>query len=161
MGFSHQRVSLQGESLYCEMIVFRPATENDAALLLSWRNDPDTRAASRSMESIEPACHIDWLRSKLSSPVTQILIAEDGGKPVGTVRVDFRGEYSELSWTVSPLARGNGVGTQMLVRAARAIPVRPLRAEIKPGNTASVRMAEKCGFSLLGEVDGLSVYELL
>jgi RimJ/RimL family protein N-acetyltransferase len=143
-----------------EMIVFRPATENDAALLLSWRNDPDTQAASRSTKAIEPVSHIDWLRLKLSSPATQILIAEDDGKPVGTVRVDFRGAYSELSWTVSPRERGNGVGTRMLAQAVRAILVRPLRAEIKSANTASVRMAEKCGFRRLAEADGLSVYEL-
>jgi RimJ/RimL family protein N-acetyltransferase len=47
---------------------------------------------------------------------------------------------------------GRGVGTRALRLFLRREPVRPLYADPYSGNTASVRLLEKCGFERAGTV---------
>jgi RimJ/RimL family protein N-acetyltransferase len=142
------------------MISFRLATEEDAPLLLSWRNDATTRTNSRYSDAVPVDRHLKWLRETLSCSKTKLLVAEDRGRPIGTVRADCREGYIELSWTVAPRDRGRGIGTQMLANSLRAISERPLRAMIKPENVASIRMAKACGFAFLEVIDELEIYEI-
>jgi spore coat polysaccharide biosynthesis predicted glycosyltransferase SpsG len=67
----------------------REATLADAGLLLGWRNDPATRAASRSSAEVTEADHVAWLRSSLARDDRLLLVAEDATGPVGTVRWDL------------------------------------------------------------------------
>jgi GNAT superfamily N-acetyltransferase len=99
-------------------VTVRPAIADDARLLWHWRNDPVTRASSRSHESIPLDRHVDWLRTTLERPDRRLLVGERGGEPVGTVRWDLRdhGEW-EVSITVAPHARGTGLAGPLL-RAA-------------------------------------------
>jgi len=43
----------------------RLATRDDAQLLLAWRNDPLTRAMSKSMDEVQWDEHVRWLNSRL------------------------------------------------------------------------------------------------
>ncbi|MDB5888528.1 MAG: GCN5-like N-acetyltransferase, partial [Rhodocyclales bacterium] len=56
-------------------IVLRPATLQDAALLLDWRNDPLTRLSSHSADEIPLDEHLAWLNRILGDPLRQLLIA--------------------------------------------------------------------------------------
>lgn len=125
----------------------RPATMNDARLLFAWRNDPLTRANSISTEEVAWDDHIAWLAECLQNPARQLLIAEQAGSPVGTVRID---DGRQLSWTVAPHARGSGVGKQMVALVAK----RGHTAQIRRDNIASQRIAQAAGFRLVtdGEV---------
>jgi RimJ/RimL family protein N-acetyltransferase len=69
-------------------------------------------------------------------------------------RLDGEGEQSQLSWYVSETARGQGVGAR-LVREMLAQTPGPVRAEIKPDNLGSIRVAEAAGFRLQGLRDGV------
>lgn len=133
----------------------RPATLDDAPLLLAWRNDPDTRANSHNTAKVTLAEHRAWLEATLANPARTLWIAEDGG-PVGTVRCDH-GEVSELSWTVAPEARGKGVGRRMVALAVAEVGGR-IRAEVKTGNHASARIAESAGMVLERRVSGVLHY---
>lgn len=128
----------------------RPAALADAERLFFWRNDPETRQASRNTDPVSWDSHIAWLTSSLVNPNRQILIAiNDDGIPCGTIRIDG----DELSWTTAPEFRGQGIATEMV----KAVTVRPgcYTAFIKPENAASIRVAEKCGFTMTGEENGL------
>lgn len=83
-------------------ITLRPATMQAVDLLLKWRHDPQTRSASHPMAEIEMDEHLAWLSRVLSDAQRKLLIAEESGNPVGTVRADFSDGVWELSWTVSP-----------------------------------------------------------
>ncbi len=138
----------------------RRATIDDADLLLAWRNDAATRANSVHGEIVALADHLRWLVATLQNPKRKLLIAEEGGVSVGTVRVDMNDDgVQELSWTVAPEARGKGVGKAMV-----ALAVAPLRgsiaAVIKAGNTASLRIVQILGFTLHHERGGLLEYRL-
>jgi RimJ/RimL family protein N-acetyltransferase len=128
-------------------LFLRAATIEDWALLLEWRNDPQTRSASRNQEPIEKESHLKWLTDNLKNSDSKLLIAELDCKPVGAVRIDF-GPQSEISWTVAPFERGRGIGTQMIALAVRTIDM-PLIAVARTSNIASIRIAEASGFRLV------------
>ena len=138
-------------------VELRRATMEDAGLLLGWRNDPETRAASHQTEPVRHADHIDWLRRVLANPGRQLFVALEQGEPVGTLRADFADGVHELSWTVAPEARGRGVGKRMVALLAARFNA-PVRAEIKRGNTASERIAEYAGMTLDREEHGVLHY---
>ena len=139
-------------------VTLRPATMDDANMLLEWRNDPETRDASHSMAIIQKGDHLSWLARTLNDPDRRLYIAEANGDPVGTVRADYKDDAWELSWTVSPHARGRGLAKQMVAVVANQIPG-TIRAEVKKGNIASVRIAEYVGMEFEREEDGVCYYK--
>jgi len=139
-------------------IQLRLATKNDAELLFTWRNDIETRRASHNMTPVEPDSHIAWLLDVLEDPHRRLMIAEEKGVPVGTVRADFSLDGWELSWTVSPLARGRGVAKKMVVEIASEIKD-PIRAEVKVGNRGSAKIARYAGMHLERKSDGILYFQ--
>jgi pseudaminic acid synthase len=134
-----------------EKVEFRPATLDEAALLLAWRNDPETRRQSVSPHVVSGAEHRAWLENALS-PGTQrqLFIASAGQKDVGVVRLDQSASGAhEISITVAPEARGLGLASAILVAAeapARAAGATLLVARIRAGNHASIAAFKKAGY---------------
>ncbi len=126
----------------------RRATVDDALRLFSWRNDPVTRGASRDSRVIEWPDHLQWLKTVLADPAKQVLIAEIGGAPIGTVRLEERGEATEMSWIVAPGQRRAGLGKEM-VRLATSQERRRLQAVIRADNLPSIAVARAAGLVLL------------
>lgn len=141
-----------------ETITLRPATIKDADILLEWRNDPETREASHNTAEVQKSDHMSWLSRTLGNSDRRLYVAEENGKPVGTVRADFADGVWELSWTVSPRARGRGVAKRMVSVLANQIP-EPIRAEVKTGNASSARIAEHAGMVFEREIDGVRHYK--
>ncbi|WP_051470947.1 bifunctional UDP-2,4-diacetamido-2,4,6-trideoxy-beta-L-altropyranose hydrolase/GNAT family N-acetyltransferase [Patulibacter minatonensis] len=135
----------------------RPATEDDAALLLRWRNDPAVRAVSVTSDPIAPDEHRGWLRRVLADPDRTLLVVERAGVPVATVRFDrdpAAGD-AEISVTVDPQARGGGLGRRVLRESTeRELASRPglrrVRALVHADNTASLRAFEAAGYGPAG-----------
>jgi len=140
-----------------ETIILRPATIQDADMLLGWRNNPETKIASHSTSEVVKEEHIAWLTKTLNNANQKLLIAEEDGTPVGTVRADLSEGVWELSWTVAPNARGRGVAKRMVALLAHTISD-PVRAEVKAGNVASARIAEYAGMAFHREVEGVRHY---
>jgi len=138
-------------------LLLRLATLDDAGVLLEWRNNPSTRKASHNTALISEDAHIQWLKRILSNENRKLYIAEINGAPVGTVRMDSGALGHELSWTISPTMRRTGLGKAMVVQFAGGIP-EPIRAEIKPGNVASIRIAEEAGMAFEREEKGILHY---
>ena len=141
-----------------ETITLRGVTEEDAGTLLEWRNDPDTRNASHNTAEVLISDHVAWLSKTLCNPSRRLYVAEENGVPVGTVRADFEEGIWELSWAVSPGARGRGVAKRMVAVLANDIS-EPIRAEVKTGNSSSARIAEHVGMTLQREIDGVLHYK--
>lgn len=139
------------------MISFRKAIENDAMMLLSWRNDPETRGASRHSAQILPKGHRAWLGVTLQNPDCFLYIAEQDNVPVGTVRFDRRADGFELSWTVASGMRGKGIGSRML-NGVLSLHTPPFFAEIKSSNKASQKIAKRAGFALTEERAGMTYW---
>ncbi len=139
------------------MIRLRRATLQDSALLLDWRNDPITREASHQASLVQPDEHIAWLTDILNDQARELYMAEESGQVVGTVRAELTDGIYELSWSVAPMARGRGVATRMVALLTAQISA-PIRAEIKAGNLASERVAERAGMTFLQRVGDVLHY---
>ena len=68
---------------------YRPATAADSARQLEWRNDPATRAVSRTTHEIQPDEHDHWFEGVLADRDRRLLVAEDGAVPAASVRFDL------------------------------------------------------------------------
>jgi RimJ/RimL family protein N-acetyltransferase len=140
-------------------LVLRLATMDDAEILLSWRNDPQTIAGSRDHRPVDLADHMKWLAGVLVAANRTLLVAEAAGRPVGTVRIDSGSDGAELSWTVAPTHRGRGYGRQM-VQEAIAREGGLYWAETRPDNLASIRLVQSLGFQRGATHDGIVRWHL-
>jgi spore coat polysaccharide biosynthesis predicted glycosyltransferase SpsG/RimJ/RimL family protein N-acetyltransferase len=118
-------------------LVARPAGMPDARLLWEWRNDPVTRAGSRSSTEVSWDDHLRWLAASLARTDRMLLVVEDpvntagGVEAVGTVRWDREREHGgehgpergrehgrehewEVSVTVAPERRGQSLARPIL-----------------------------------------------
>jgi RimJ/RimL family protein N-acetyltransferase len=149
----------------------RPATTADAALLLDWANDPDTRAASFHPERIEATEHAAWLAQSLTLPTRRLFIGMLEGEPIGQVRLDVaRAGEAEVGISVARERRGQGLGSRLLAagldagRRDPALGVERFVARVRVGNQPSIRLFETAGFARreTGTCEGLPclVYEL-
>ena len=139
-------------------MILRTATMTDAHQLLAWRNDPETRANSHRQDVVGPDTHQAWLPEVLADPARTLLIAEEGGVALGTVRLDRDGNEVVLSWTVAPEHRGKGHGTTMVRCAVDKTRGTRLRAEIAPANARSMAIARAAGFRLNSMRNGMTVW---
>ena len=136
----------------------RPATTEDAQLLLDWRNDPEARSRSRSSEVIDLESHLAWLGGTLASPDRHLLVVETAeGTPVATTRYDRLapaedGDRWEVSISVAPGMRGQGLGGATLHASdewlhATEPGAAAVVAHVRPDNTSSRRLFLRSGYS--------------
>ncbi|MFK8004952.1 MAG: GNAT family N-acetyltransferase [Saprospiraceae bacterium] len=121
----------------------REVNFEDWQMLLDWRNDLETRTRSHSIEMITEEHHKNWLRNVISDPNRILFVGDIDNIPVGTVRADFDSSTNsyELSWTISPHARGQGIGKKIVKLLVEKLNSR-VRAEIKEDNIPSIKIAE-------------------
>lgn len=125
-------------------MILRPATIEDSGLLLSWRNDPITRAMSHTTHVISRDEHVRWLRKTIADKKRCIYIAEIDGVPIGTIRADRSPNGVELSWTIAPEHRGKGLGKQMVCLLVSRL-TGHIYASVKTDNVASLKIAKAAG----------------
>jgi RimJ/RimL family protein N-acetyltransferase len=147
------------------VVTLRPATRDDAADLLAWRNDPITRGNSRNTAEVTPAEHAAWLDRVLADPNRRLWVGMVHRVPVGTSSATRGVDGAvEIAVTVAPDARGRGLAAKLVsgaVEQARSVwRAARIRAEIKPDNVPSRRAFERCGFVLIADAGDLLDYEL-
>jgi RimJ/RimL family protein N-acetyltransferase len=134
----------------------RPVAEADAERLLAWRNDPESRAASRNTAEIGADEHALWLAGVLVDPDRRLLIAELGGEPVGQVRFDPVAEDRyEIAIALAPRARGRGLAAPLISLALawlrESFPGAGAVAHVREGNAPSLAAFRRAGFVASGE----------
>lgn len=81
-----------------------------------------------------------------------VIADADSDQPVGLINLQFRSdEEATVAYQVFGSRRGRGIAARALELVAdwafRDLGLRRLLLEIDPANTASIRVAEKCGFT--------------
>lgn len=156
-GGREARVAAEGRVL-ARVVRPRPARPGDAELLLAWRNDPDTRRWSRSHDAVDLATHRRWLADSLDRDDRLLLVVADARGPVGTVRWDRDGSGWEVSITVAPERRGEGLALPMLRAGEDALRARTcagtaVTAVVHTRNDASARLFARAGYGEPGTPD--------
>jgi L-amino acid N-acyltransferase YncA len=98
--------------------------------------------------------HQRWFKSSLSRNRSITLIAELRDEAIGTVRFDKRRDgYLEVSINIAPHARSKKLGAACLRGTCNFVLSKTTAgfyAEIRPENTASLRIFQQCGFLVFG-----------
>jgi len=144
------------------------AKVTDSDMLLSWRNDEDSRKNSFNSDIVPKEHHDEWIEKIIGSKENILLIAEMGGVAVGAFRMDKLtiegiGEAPDvrlISYVVAPEQRKRGLGRAIVAEGCVCYGQEyGLIAKIRKSNLASKKILESCDFSLLGEVDsGVQAY---
>lgn len=149
-------------------VALRLARVEDAAILEKWDEDQDV-AASSGADDNKDWREEDWRQEIAASPPWRaILIAEEGGRPVGVI-VDIDPESEETHywgdcgpglrafdiWIGDAEDRGRGVGTEMMRLAAARVFDDPGVAAIVidplVSNARAIRFYRRFGFEDVGE----------
>ena len=146
-------------------IALRLATQDDCQQLFEWRNDPTTIAMSLVAEPVPWENHLRWFESVSANPERHLLVGELDGMACGTVRFDEVDDTAEISITVSPQFRGQGVGSKLLNAAAEwaktELGLGHVIAQIKATNPASLALFKRCGYEITREGEVLALVKYL
>ena len=99
--------------------------------------------------------HVAWFTAALAAGEPVIYIAERADEAVGQVRFNRRGHgLAEVDLSVADRVRAGGIGTIVLQLGCdmdRQGFDGAMRARIRADNTASIRVFEKAGFTMIAE----------
>lgn len=132
----------------------RPAELGDSSRLLSWANDPGTRAASFGRPEIALKAHDVWYDRALQDDYTLLLIAESlAGASVGSVRFETKDRWStaRLSYVIDPAHRGQGLSRPAVAAAVARVRARQpyvtIRATAMSTNPRSLKVFRALGWT--------------
>jgi RimJ/RimL family protein N-acetyltransferase len=130
--------------------------EEDAQLIMQWRNDPVALAVSYHSAPKEwPAFWAEFIADYFLEPDLPAYFAVGGGRRVGLVRFQsyrnspFHGRTVTVGINMDPSVRGRGLGPRIIELATSDVFGRGVRyvvAEIKRHNLRSIRAFEKAGY---------------
>lgn len=145
----------------------RRAENEDSKMILRWANDDETRKMSFTTSKISWETHAAWFHARLKDPSCLLLIGMDRlDSPVGSARIESKGQRWTLSVVIDPKYRGKGYGPQMISMACRMganiLGLKDFDAFVKKINTPSLRAFEKCGFKLISSevIQGVESYHM-
>jgi RimJ/RimL family protein N-acetyltransferase len=141
-------------------LCLRSILPEDSAILLRWRNDPETRRNSVNTTEVSPEEHARWFHRMITLNPQRIAIAEMDGMRVGVIRLDWNDEHDscEISFTVAPEHRRKGLGFRIVQQETQSLSNVRLLAKVKAANIGSRRIFERLGFRAIGRMGELLLY---
>ena len=129
--------------------ILRPATIEDAEIILEWRNDEETRHNSFSKDRIDLETHKKWFKSKLEDRNCFLFMMEMDGERVGQIRLDRVDDVGEISYTIAPDMRGHGFGKRILSLIEENVPegICVIMGMVEEHNIASKKCFMSNGFA--------------
>lgn len=137
-------------------ITQRPATFEDAGVLLTWRNNPSVRKFSLHSGLIPMDEHLEWIAGRLERVDLEpfFLFAADL-KMIGMSRLDAASgstDKFEISIVVEPNQHGKGLGTRILSMTCKSFfdlyPEKTIVAKIHVHNLVSQKLFARADFVL-------------
>ncbi|MFD9411369.1 GNAT family N-acetyltransferase [Streptomyces sp. NPDC059989] len=126
----------------------------DSDLAVFWEQLTDSRL--QQMAAMTRKYHYDrghfdahWVKVRNDPAVTLRTVLADG-VVVGHAAVFGPPEEREVTYVVGPEHWGRGIATRALAELIRLEGTRPLHAGAAADNAGSVRVLEKCGFTVTG-----------
>ena len=136
-------------------VLLRNVTEGDLPVLFAQQLDPEATRMAAFPSRDREAFMAHWAKILVNDTVTVKAIIVDEQVAGNIVCWEQSGEALIGYW----LGReywGRGIATRALSAFLRCVRVRPLYAHVAKHNIASLRVLQKCGFTLHGEDKGFS-----
>ncbi len=146
-------------------LTLRNMEQSDEQTTLNWATDERVRRYALNQKPISSDEHKQWFKTQLDSPDIAYYMAEYRGQQVGTFRLNHTDNKDALiSYLLDPKFHGKGLGKLLLeagISVARTSnAANRLLGQVKPANTASIRIFENLGFTVAEQSDQLITYQL-
>lgn len=131
-------------------VLLRDVTEEDLPILFEHQNDPDANRMAAFPARDRPAFMEHWAKILADDTLTKKTILFDGQVAGNVVSFEQSGE-SLVGYWIGRQYWGEGIATRALSAFLGHVKTRPLHAHVAKHNVASIRVLEKCGFTICGE----------
>lgn len=129
-------------------VVLREVLEGDLPVFFTHQSDPDAAALAAFPPRDRAAFRAHWLKI-LNDPAVTIRSVLWGGRLAGNVVSFTTPEGREVGYWIGREFWGLGIASRALGLFLEVERARPLFAHVSRANVGSVRVLEKCGFSLV------------
>ncbi len=139
-------------------VALRPVTDDDLPIFFDHQLDPAANrmaAFTRGDPADRAAFTAHWAKIRGDDTVTLRTILLDG-RVAGHIASFERFGEPEVTYWIGREYWGRGVATAALRAFLAEIPARPLYARAAADNSASIRVLEKCGFTVSGRDRGFA-----
>jgi RimJ/RimL family protein N-acetyltransferase len=130
----------------------RDVAEKDLKLFFEYEQDPEASRRSRFSARDRDTFMNHWKTKVLGDPTVFVQTVTVDDIPAGNIVSWWERDRRFIGYWFGRDYWGQGVGTTSLRLFLRREKIRPLYADPYIGNTASVRLLEKCGFRRVSTV---------
>ncbi|WP_251069626.1 GNAT family N-acetyltransferase [Streptomyces sp. ISL-96] len=138
-------------------VTLREVADSDLPVIFRHMSDPESNriAAFTSKDPTDRAAFdAHWARIRASDAVIRTVLAD--GDIAGHAAVYGPPQEREVTYFIDRAYWGRGVATGALRALLELVPGRPLFARAAADNTGSLRVLEKCGFTVTGHDRGFA-----
>jgi RimJ/RimL family protein N-acetyltransferase len=128
----------------------RDVTEDDLPIFYEQQADPEANAMAAFPARDRDAFTDHWLKVLADDSVSKKTVLFDGHVAGNIVRFEQSGQPLVGYW-IGKSYWGKGIATRALSEFLGQVAARPLYARVAKHNFASIRVLEKCGFTVAGE----------
>lgn len=139
-------------------VVLREVIDDDLAIFFDQQLDPDANymAAFTAKDPADRAAFIaHWKKIFSDDTIVKNTILLDGQVAGNIASFEMFGERAVGYW-IGRQYWGKGIATRALAAFLDRVKVRPLFARVAKDNVASLRVLQKCGFTITGEDKGFA-----
>jgi RimJ/RimL family protein N-acetyltransferase len=134
-------------------VQLRDVTEADLAIFFAQQLDPAATQMAAFPSPDQQAFMAHWATIMGDASVITQAILFDGQVAGNIVSFEVCGER-EVGYWIGKEHWGNGIATRALAAFLQHEQARPLYAHVAKHNRGSLRVLEKCGFTIIGEDRG-------
>jgi RimJ/RimL family protein N-acetyltransferase len=137
-------------------IQLRDTAESDLPVLFEQQLDPAANhmaAFTSANPADEGAFRAHWAKILRNDAICKKTVLIDSAV-AGYVTSFDQDAKREVSYWIGNQYWGKGIATKALTQFLAQMPTRPLHARVAKDNLASLRVLQKCGFSIVGEDRG-------
>ena len=134
-------------------VVLRDVTKDDLPILFGHQADPGANRMAAFPARDRDSFLAHWTKILADASVTVKTVLW-GGAVAGNVVSFERFGKREVGYWIGRSYWGSGVATQALAELLRQVTARPLHARVAKHNGASIRVLEKCGFTIAEDDNG-------
>ncbi len=131
-------------------VLLRDVMEDDLAIFFEQQLDPVATQMAAFPARDRQAFMTHWIKILGDATVITQTILFDGHVAGNVVSFELFGER-EVGYWIGREYWGKGIATTALAAFLHHVQARPLYAHIAKHNRASLRVLEKCGFTIVGE----------
>jgi RimJ/RimL family protein N-acetyltransferase len=128
----------------------REVTEDDLPIFYEQQADPEANAMAAFPARDREAFAEHWAKVLADDSVSKKTILFDGHVAGNIMRFEQSGQPLVGYW-IGRNYWGKGIATRALSEFLGQVAARPLYARVAKHNVASIRVLEKCGFTVAGE----------